>query len=109
MSARFVIAAAAFLCGLLPAMAAQEAGLVEAGARIARQSCVSCHSIDGGSVKSRQTGDAPAFAAIAAMSSTTEVAIKVFLQTPHANMPNIMLTQSEIDALSAYILDFRNK
>ena len=108
MSARFVIAAAAFLCGLLPAMAAQEAGLVEAGARIARQSCVSCHSIDDASLKSR-AGAAPAFAAIAAMASTTEVAIKVFLQTPHANMPDIMLTQSEIDALAAYILDFRNK
>ena len=108
MSARFVIATTAFVCGLLPATAAQEAGLVEAGARIARESCVSCHSIDGGSVKLR-AGAAPAFAAIAAMPSTTEVAIKEFLQTPHANMPNIMLTQNEIDALAAYILDFRNK
>ena len=113
MSARFVIAAAASLLGGgLPAIAAQEAALVEAGARIARESCISCHAVEAGDAKSagrRQTGDAPAFGAIAAMPSTTEVAIKVFLQTPHANMPNIMLTQNEIDALTAYILDFRNK
>jgi mono/diheme cytochrome c family protein len=114
MSARFVIAAAAIVCGFLPAIAAQEAGLVQAGERIARESCIACHALDDGNVKSRSAGDAstgaaPSFGAIAAMASTTEVAIKVFLQTPHANMPNIMLTQNEIDALTAYILDFRNR
>jgi hypothetical protein len=31
----------------------------------------------------------------------------VFLKTPHANMPNIMLTEREIDALALYILSLR--
>ena len=113
MSARFMIAVAAFLAAgtLSPAGAQnsrQEAALVEAGALIARDSCASCHSIGAVPDKKAVTA-ASSFAAIAAMPSTTELAIKVFLQTPHADMPNIMLAQAEIDALVAYILSLRGK
>lgn len=52
---------------------------------------------------------APSFEAIAAMPSISELAIKVFLQTPHASMPNIMLTQAEVNALAAYTLSLRGK
>ena len=41
------------------------------------------------------------------MPSTTSVALKVFLKTPHATMPNIILSEAEIDALAAYILSLR--
>ena len=87
MGARFVIAAG-LIAASLGVADAQETALVETGARIARGSCASCH---------------------AAMPSITELAIKVFLQTPHASMPNIMLAQSEVNALAAYILSLRSK
>lgn len=105
MSARFVSLAAAFLvAGMLPA--AGQSGLVEAGAAIAREACASCHAIESGPDKKAPVA-APSFAAIAAAPAMSELAIKVFLQTPHATMPNIMLAQNEIDALAAYILSLR--
>lgn len=107
MGARFVIAAG-FIAASLGVADAQETALVETGACIARGSCASCHAIGAGPDKNTMSA-APSFADIAAMPSITELAIKVFLQTPHASMPNIMLAQSEIDALAAYILSLRSK
>jgi len=37
------------------------------------------------------------------MKSMTPMALRVFLQAPHSRMPNLHLTQQEIDDLSAYI------
>jgi mono/diheme cytochrome c family protein len=94
------IALILMICGG-SAWAVEQAGLVENGRRIARESCAQCHLVEGAG---KPVSEAPSFAAIAAMPSTTSVAIKVFLKTPHANMPNIMLSEDEIDALAAYIL-----
>lgn len=88
-----------------PVRAAEIEGLAREGARIARESCAPCHALD----ERSKPGAGPGFREIARMPSTTGVAIKVFLKTPHANMPNIMLTEAEIDAIAAYILDLRNK
>lgn len=109
MGARFVIAAAALLAaGLGPASAQVDASRIELGARIARESCASCHAID--AQPDKQTASAaPSFSALAAMPAMSELAIRVFLQTPHASMPNIMLLQNEIDALAAYIVNLRGK
>ena len=70
------------------------------GATIARDVCAPCHSEAKG-------GPAPSFSAIARMPSTTRTAITVFLKTPHAPMPNIMLSEDEIDALADFILSLR--
>ena len=37
------------------------------------------------------------------MPSMSELAIKVFLRTPHPTMPNIILSPEEIDSVAAYI------
>ncbi len=87
-----------------PAWAVEQAGLVEEGRRIARNSCAQCHLVEGAG---KPTSEAPAFEAVARMPSTTSVALKVFLKTPHATMPNIILSEAEIDALAAYILSLR--
>lgn len=114
MRVRFLIAASAFLlAGHVSRAGAQgtvgqETALVETGARIARETCASCHSIGAGPEK-KAVSAAPSFEAIAAMPSISELAIKVFLQTPHASMPNIMLAQAQINALAAYILSLRGK
>jgi mono/diheme cytochrome c family protein len=35
------------------------------------------------------------------------MSLRVFLQTPHANMPNFQLSRAETDAIVAYILSLR--
>jgi len=93
------------ICLALPALA-QPAPLVEEGARLAQQWCASCHAIAPG--QRPPTGDAaPSFPAVARMASTTGMSLRVFLQTPHANMPDYQLSRAETDALVAYILSLR--
>jgi mono/diheme cytochrome c family protein len=90
-----------------PALAQpQPAPLVEAGARIAQQWCANCHAIAPG--QQPPTGDAaPSFPAIARLTPTTEMSLRVFLQTPHVNMPNYQLSRAETDAVVAYILSLK--
>lgn len=76
---------------------------VNEGRRLAEQWCASCHAIAPGARP--PAGDAaPGFPAIAAMPSTTEMGLRVFLQTPHRNMPNYQFSRAELDALVAYLL-----
>jgi hypothetical protein len=49
----------------------------------------------------------PSFSAIAAMPSTSAQSLGVFLKTSHANMPNLILGNSERDDVIAYILSLR--
>jgi mono/diheme cytochrome c family protein len=84
----------------------QLAPMAGEGARIAQQWCANCHAVAPG--QRPPTGDAVAsFPAIAALTSTTEMSLRVFLQTPHANMPNFQLSRAETDAIVAYILSLR--
>jgi mono/diheme cytochrome c family protein len=97
-----------FLLGfasLGPASAQEQAGLVAEGARIAREACADCHNVSGGKSQS----GAPDFAAVARMPSTTATSIRVFLKTPHGDMPDIILAEREIDALAAYILSLAGR
>jgi mono/diheme cytochrome c family protein len=89
-----------------PVMAVELAGQVEDGRRIARAICAECHLVEG---SGKPGAPAASFAAIAAMPSTTSVAIKVFLKTTHGNMPDIILSEAEIDALAAFILSLRQR
>ncbi len=41
------------------------------------------------------------------MPSTTALSLRVFLQTPHARMPDLNLTQDEIGDVAAYILTLK--
>jgi hypothetical protein len=45
--------------------------------------------------------------AIGEQKSTTALSLRVFLQTPHAQMPDLHLSRDEIDDLAAYILSLR--
>ena len=78
-----------------------------AGQRLARESCSTCHQVDGGAAR---PGDAaPSFGAIANAPQITPLMIHVFLQTTHEKMPNLVLTKIEIGDVSEYILSFRVK
>lgn len=86
--------------------AAQGQPMAGEGLRLSRQWCAACHAV------SREmpppAGDAAlGFPAIAALPTTTETALRVFLQTPHANMPNFQLSRAEVEAVVSYLLSLR--
>ena len=86
---------------------AKATGEIAAGRRLAETLCSVCHRIDNRS--GPREGPGPSFADIARMPSTTPLAISVFLQSSHNNMPNLILTQAEIDDVRSFILSLRDK
>jgi mono/diheme cytochrome c family protein len=111
------------LLAMLPAGAAVAQhlpGEPEEGRELARQWCVECHDLTPGSrepsavaiARPEEPGEvviveAPAFQAIADNPGATEAALRFFLQTPHANMPNLRLSLGQADAVIAYILSLK--
>lgn len=89
-----------------PALAQPEPGDARAGRRLAATWCADCHRIARGG-PGPATDAAPPFAAIAAMPSTTSMSLRVFLQSPHASMPDYHLTRDQLDDLVAYLLSLR--
>ena len=79
----------------------QQVGDPAAGNQLAERTCLGCHGAQNTSHK------APAFSAIAAMSSTTAKSLQVFLRTSHPTMPNLILSDTDRDDLIAYILSLR--
>lgn len=79
------------------------------GRRIAQTVCAECHQVDANPATNSPNPAAPRFADVARMPSTTELAIRVFLSSPHSSMPDIILRAEEIDSITAYILGFANK
>jgi hypothetical protein len=53
--------------------------------------------------------EVPAFQAVADDPAVTEVALRAFLQTPHANMPDVRLPPEQIDDLIAYLLTLKGQ
>jgi mono/diheme cytochrome c family protein len=79
----------------------QDMGDAHAGERLAALNCAQCHGpLD-------TPGGAPAFATIAMDPSATAEALNLFLQTPHATMPNLVLSPTDRSDLVAYILSLR--
>jgi mono/diheme cytochrome c family protein len=75
-----------------------------AGRRVAEHICAECHQVD---EKPRTGLPGPPFVQIAAMPSTTMAALQAFLRTPHAKMPNISLSKTEIDDVTAYLMSLK--
>src|SRR5579863_7845517 len=73
MSARSIAGSALFLVATLPSVLGQQSADPVAGERLAAANCTKCHGAHGA---------APAFAKIAAMPSTTQTSLGVFLGGP---------------------------
>ncbi len=103
---RDVFAACLLLAATSSAGAQSYPGDVEAGRVLALKSCSSCHV-----VAARQappsTDAVPTFAAIARDPAVTQTSLRVFLQSPHARMPDFILSRSEADDVISYILSLR--
>ncbi len=88
------------------AQAAQAPEQVAQGRLLAQSLCADCHTFGGDRRNDRAPPD---FAAVGAMPSTTALSLRVFLKSPHATMPDLVLEEGQIQALSAFILDLGGK
>ena len=107
--------AALYLCAAISALAGvavaapvgSDEGDVRAGRSFAGRHCVQCHEIGNAPTPSAMFKKGPAFRDIANKSTTTPLALRVFLTTPHPTMPNLILSRTEIDNIVAYIMSLR--
>lgn len=76
------------------------------GRNLAHRICSDCHLVTEGQAKPA-IDSAPPFAAIARQPWTTALSLRVFLQSPHSNMPDLILDPRETDDLISYILSRR--
>jgi mono/diheme cytochrome c family protein len=88
-----------------PAAAQELPGDPVAGARLARDVCAECHVVAEDQLI--DPGAGPSFFEVVEHPATTELSLRAFLQTPHATMPNLMLTPEETDDIIAYLLKLK--
>ncbi len=94
----FVIA---FCCG-----AGAEEGSAEAGLAYARTICSECHAIRSDDVLS-PNAKAPPFSKIASTPGMTGATLFVILQTPHRDMPDLIIPAKDKADVVAYILSLQ--
>jgi mono/diheme cytochrome c family protein len=99
----FIVAAT--LTAQFPALAQPLEGNPLRGRQIATTLCSSCHRVLPMTLPDK--GDPPSFQSIADLPSTTGLSLKVFLRSPHRNMPNLILSEAESDDVIAYILSLK--
>jgi cytochrome c len=93
-------------------LSAQEVGHAAVGARIVQQLCADCHRIEAGQGRSEnddEDGEAPSFVDVANDPSTTPLSLRVFFRSNHESMPNLHISQDQVDDLVAYILSLKRK
>lgn len=83
-----------------------ETGNVGEGHKLAENVCAQCHAVEGANRHSPNPR-APSFPDIVASPGLTATAIRVWLQTPHPTMPNLMLNNEEKDSIVAYLLSLK--
>ena len=99
MTASFIIPAGNAAGARLAAHRASE------GHRLAEAWCSQCHAME-----PNMTGlfdQAPSFEAIANRHGTTALSLKIFLRTSHQDMPDLVITPDQADALANYILSLK--
>lgn len=93
---------------IAPALAQDLRGDAGAGALFAQRVCATCHVV-GGDWPANPRSPAPSFESIAAEPSVTALSLRVFLNSPHRNMPNMILSEKEADDVIAYIVGLRGQ
>jgi mono/diheme cytochrome c family protein len=103
------VAATATAFVLLSSSAASaELGDARRGGAYAEAVCAQCHAVTPAETTSPRP-DATPFSILSGLPGLNERALVVFLQTPHAEMPNLVVTGQERDDLIAYIIGLRGK
>ena len=104
-----VVAALLAVLGAAPARAAADPQ-VQKGHDLAVQFCAACHVVapDQGRAPLLKP-PAPPFTAIANRTDTSANSLQAFLRVPHGKMPNPMLAEYQVTALTAYIMSLRTR
>ena len=77
------------------------------GRQVAMELCSSCHRVVEEQPLPRQ--NIASFFAIANLPSTTALSLKVFLQSNHKRMPNLIISESDSSNLIDYILSLKRQ
>jgi len=104
-----IAAYAVFLVGMMgsPVVLAQDlTGDPIRGRHLAREVCNACHAVDRGDYASPLLGPPP-FQALAENPEINPITLRVLLQTPHRDMPDLILDADEMDDIIAYITSLR--
>lgn len=80
----------------------QELGDIKSGLSYAEAVCAECHAVKKGERTSPHER-APAFDLVANARGMTDMALRVWFQSSHPSMPNLMLKEKTADDLIAYI------
>ena len=106
---RFLKLAAICSCLLGASLAhAQETGDARRGLLYAQRQCSDCHGVEAGQARSPRGGIAT-FKDIANTPGMTPMALRVWFQSPHPNMPNLLLDPADRDDVIAYIVSLRDR
>ncbi len=84
-----------------------QSGDVARGEVLAMSLCTDCHAVTTDAEPSPNE-QAPAFPKVANTSGTTSLSLTVFFQSPHPNMPNLIIPPNDARDLIAYILSFKD-
>ncbi|WP_246639004.1 c-type cytochrome [Rhizobium laguerreae] len=85
----------------VPTVQAQD---IQHGRRLALEVCATCHAVLANQTRS-PVADVPSFEAVAVTPGMTAMALNVWLTAQsHPTMPNIILSQTDVEDVSAYIL-----
>lgn len=85
---------------------AQAVGDAKSGSDYAQAVCAECHAVKKGQRVSPHER-APAFEVVANSRGMSAMALRVWFQSPHPSMPNLVLREKLADDLVAYIMSLK--
>ncbi|CAN7374951.1 c-type cytochrome [Pararhizobium sp. LjRoot235] len=92
------------IAGTLVTVPTVQAQDIQQGRQLALDVCAACHAVLAGQAQSPRA-EAPSFEVIAATPGMTAAALNAWLTAQdHPTMPNIVLSQANVQDVSAYIL-----
>ncbi len=94
-------------CAAAPIALERAEGDPAAGQAYALETCAQCHNVTARRFRILGTFGAPDFYAVANAKTTTGTGLTVFLTTPHARMPNLIIAPEDRRNVIAYILSLR--
>jgi len=98
---RLVGLAAFIASSALPALA-QEVGDPRKGFDYAERNCAECHAVEAANTDSTNP-EAPPFQLVARDPELSDLALTVFFQSPHSEMPDLVVEAADARDLIAYI------
>jgi cytochrome c2 len=88
---------------------AQLTGDASRGLIYAQRQCSDCHAVQAGRALSPLAERIATFKDIANTPGMTPMALMVWFQSPHPNMPNLILDPADRDDVIAYIVSLRDR